>query len=388
MCNFLCKINKIGENMNDFAKHLSYKNQINFGSFYTPKKYVDLVKLWMHEYAINGQYTIMDPSCGYGAFFQLKEEYEDNRYIGNDIDNVAIEKAKEYFPFVEYFNNNLFTNTQRENYKIKENEKLIIVGNPPYNDVTSQAHQSIKKESIEMDKDIQTRDYGMTSMLVYNKLKADYVIILHPLSYLIKKANYNSCIKFFNNYNIVEHIIFNSQEFANTSKTMGFPIIVAMYKRNENKGITYNDILNKQFRTIEGETFTINDRDYVCKYIKKYPNNDRYEQEILFYTMRDINALKRSRTFIKNRESNAVDVNPQKLSFYCYIDCFKKYAETPYYMGNFDVPFIYNEFKSIENDVLKISKYEHQDIFGIQKDSPKIESINKVKNYINKVLKY
>ena len=374
--------------MNDFAKHLSYKNQINFGSFYTPKKYVDLVKFWMHEYAINGQWTIMDPSCGYGAFFQLKEEYEDNRYIGNDIDNVAIEKAKEYFPFVEYFNNNLFTNTQRENYKIKENEKLIIVGNPPYNDVTSQAHQSIKKESIEMDKDIQTRDYGMTSMLVYNKLKADYVIILHPLSYLIKKANYNSCIRFFNNYNIVEHIIFNSQEFANTSKTMGFPIIVAMYKRNENKGITYNDILNKQFRTIEGETFTINDRDYVCKYIKKYPNNDRYEQEILFYTMRDINALKRSRTFIKNRESNAVDVNPQKLSFYCYIDCFKKYAETPYYMGNFDVPFIYNEFKSIENDVLKISKYEHQDIFGIQKDSPKIESINKVKNYINKVLKY
>ncbi len=374
--------------MNDFAKHLTYKNRINFGSFYTPKKYVDIVKMWMHVYAINGQWTIMDPSCGYGAFFQLKEEYKDNRYIGNDIDSVAIKKAKGYFPFVEYFNNNLFTNTQRKNYKIKENEKLIIVGNPPYNDVTSQAHQNIKKESIEMDKDIQTRDYGMTSMLAYNKLKADYVIILHPLSYLIKKANYNSCIKFFNNYNLIEHIIFNSQEFANTSKTMGFPIIVAMYKRNENKGITYNDILNKQFRTIEGESFIINGRDYVCKYIKKYPNNDRYEQEILFYTMRDINALKRSRTFIKNRESNAVDVDPSKLSFYCYVDCFKKFAETPYYMGNFDVPFIYNEFKSIEDDVLKISKYEHQDIFGKQKDSPKIESINKVKNYINKVLEY
>lgn len=374
--------------MNDFAKHLTYKNQINFGSFYTPKKYVDLVKMWMHEYAINGQWTIMDPSCGYGAFFQLKEEYEDNRYIGNDIDNVAIEKAKEFFPFVEYFNNNLFTYTLRENYKIKENEKLIIVGNPPYNDVTSQAHQSIKKESIEMDKDIQTRDYGMTSMLVYNKLKADYVIILHPLSYLIKKANFNSCIKFFNNYDLVEHIIFNSQEFANTSKIMGFPIIVAMYKRNENQGITYNDILNKRFRTIEGESFAINDRDYVCKYIKKYPNNERYEQEILFYTMRDINALKRSRTFIKNRESNAVDVNPQKLSFYCYIDCFKKYAETPYYMGNFDVPFIYNEFKSIEDDVLKISKYEHQDIFGNKTEKPSSDSVVKVKKYIDKVLQY
>ena len=374
--------------MNDFAKHLSYKNQINFGSFYTPKKYVDLVKLWMHEYAINGQYTIMDPSCGYGAFFQLKEEYEDNQYIGNDIDEFAVKKAKEYFPFVRFYNKNLFTNVSRDNYGIKSNEKLIIVGNPPYNDVTSQAHQNLKKVIIDMDDDIKTRDYGMTSLLVYNKLEADYVIVLHPLSYLIKKANFNSCLKFLRNYKLVEHIIFNSQEFTNTSKTMGFPIIVAMYQRNVDNGISYNDILNMKFRTIEGNSFSLNDRDYLSKYIKKYPNNDRYDKEILFYTLRDINALKRSRTFIKNRETNAVDVNPQKLSYYCYIDCFKMFANTPYYMGNFDIPFIYNEFNNIEDDVLKISKYEHQDIFGIQKDSPKIESINKVKNYINKVLEY
>ena len=374
--------------MNEFAKHLTYKNQINFGSFYTPKKYVDLVKMWMHEYAINGLYTIMDPSCGYGAFFQLKEEYEENTYIGNDIDKFAIKMAKEYFPFVKFHNKNLFVNVNRSHYDIKENEKLIIVGNPPYNDVTSQAHQSLKKSVIEMDEDVKTRDYGMTSLLVYDKLKADYVIVLHPLSYLIKKTNFNSCLKFLKNYKLVEHIIFNSQEFANTSKTMGFPIIVAMYKRDVDKGMSYTDILNMKFRTIEGNTFSLNDRDYLSKYIKKYPNNDRYDKEILFYTLRDINALKRSRTFIKNRETNAVDVNPQKLSFYCYIDCFKMFANTPYYMGNFDIPFIYNEFNSIEKDVVSISKFEHKDIFGNEIVKPSNDSIIKVKKYINKVLEY
>ena len=330
----------------------------------------------------------MDPSCGYGAFFQLKEEYEDNKYIGNDIDKFAVKKAKEYFPFVKFYNKNLFINVKRNNFNIKENEKLIIVGNPPYNDVTSQAHQNLKKVVIDMDENVKTRDYGITSLLVYNKLEADYVIVLHPLSYLIKKANFNSCLEFLKNYRLVEHIIFNSQEFANTSKTMGFPIIVAMYKRDADNGMSYEDILNIKFRTIEGNVFSLNDRDYLSKYIKKYPNNDRYDKEILFYTLRDINALKRSRTFIKNREANAVDVNPQKLSFYCYIDCFKMFAKTPYYMGNFDIPFIYNEFDSIEKDVVSISQFEHKDIFGNEIVKPSNDSIIKVKKYIDKVLEY
>lgn len=370
------------------VKHLSYTNQVNYGSYYTPKKYVDLVKMWMHEYGINGQYTIMDPSCGYGAFFQLKEEYEDNRYIGNDIDKFAIDKAKEYFPFVEYFNSNIFVNVSRKKYNIKESEKLIIVGNPPYNDVTSQIHQSIKTSQIEMDEDVKTRDYGMTSLLVYNKLKADYVIVLHPLSYLIKKANFNSAIGFYKNYKLLEHIIFNSQEFENTSKTMGFPIIVGMYQRNEENGLCYNDILSYQFRTIEGNSFIINDRDYVCKYISKYPVKNRYNPEILFYTLRDINALKRSRTFIKNRENNAVDVNPEKLSYYCYIDCFKEFATVPYFMGNFDIPFMLKDFELIKNDVINISMSLHKDIFGNQYTQPTNDSIERVKKYIKKAVEY
>lgn len=370
------------------ARHMSYQNQVNFGSYYTPKKYVDLVKMWMKEFCIDSSYTIMDPSCGYGAFFQLCDDYCYNRFIGNDIDDYAVSKAKEYFPFIETYRYNVFENVEREKYNIKNDEKLIIVGNPPYNDITSQIHQNIKNCQLNMNSDVKTRDYGMTSLLVYNKLRADYVIVLHPLSYLIKKSNFNICKNFFNNYELIEHIIFNSQEFDNTSKKMGFPIIIGMYKRKEKEGLSYNNVLNYKFRTIEGNQFIINNKDYVCKYINKYPNNERYKPEILFYTLRDINALKRSRTFIKQRENNAVDVNPQKMSYYCYIDCFKKFANVPYYMGNFDIPFISSEFDSIKKDVMQISVYEHPEVFGKRTKCPTQDVFDRVVNYINKAILY
>ena len=376
--------------MNRISKHLNFNEKVNYGSFYTPKKYVDLVSQWMQENDIDKSYTIFDPSCGYGAFFELHNIFNKNKYIGNDIDSVAIHKTNEYFPFVKTYNKNLFNNTNRVDFEIGKNEKLIIVGNPPYNDITSQIHSDIKKTIIPMDGDIKTRDYGMSSLLVYDKLGAYYVIVLHPLSYLIKKTNFNSCIDFFKNYELINHIIFNSQEFDSTSKKMGFPIIVAMYRRCKDDGksdLSYNDILNIRFKTIEGKSFALSDRDYICKNINKYPGNVRYKPEILFYTLRDINALKRSRTFIKERENNAVDVDPKKLKYYCYLDCFKAFADTPYYMGNFDVPFIEKDFDSVAKEVMNVSMYMHSDIFGERK-KPQDEEFTKVRNYIDKCIKY
>ncbi len=69
------------------------------------------------------------------------------------------------------------------------------------------------------------------------------VVVLHPLSYLIKKANFLASQKFFANYKLLEHIVFSSQEFAETSKMAGFPVIVAMYKRAEGEGLVYDDIV-------------------------------------------------------------------------------------------------------------------------------------------------
>lgn len=369
------------------SQHLCHKDIVNLGSFYTPYKYVMLAGEWLRSEGIDNSYTILDSSCGYGAFFELSQLFAENKYVGNDIDSKAIKMIPSAFPFVRLFNLNALVNVCRKQFEIGDKEKLIIVGNPPYNDTTSIINQNIKTNDIEMDKDIKTRDLGMSSLLSYNKLKADYVLILHPLSYLIKKANYKATSEFFGNYEIINHIIFNSQEFANTSKVNGFPIIMALYKRNPGSGIKENDVRKFPFHTTEGYNFIIDKRDYLSDYIQKYPHKVRYSPEILFYTLRDINALTRSRTFVKERITNAIDVDPEKLSYYCYIDCFKKYASTPYYMGNFDVPFIANEFDAIKNVVVKISKHNHQEIFG-KSPKPTLKEEQKVIDYINKVLLY
>ena len=368
--------------------HLCTEEIINFGSFYTPLKYVNLAGIWLKKHGITDDYIIFDPSCGYGSFFRLKEFFNNNKYLGNDIDKSACFKAKRLFPFTKIFNLNLFNNYKRECFDIKADEKIVIVGNPPYNDTTSQIRQDVKTLiNQKMDDKVKSNDLGIASLLCYNEMKADYVLILHPLSYLIKKTNFNRGKNFFNNYELCEHIIFSSQEFEHTSKIMGFPIIVALYKRYENNGLTYEKILSLDFNTIEGDCFRLNSRDYISNFINKYPNSNRYNPEILFYTLRDINALKRSRTFIKSRENNAVDVDPRKIGFYCYVDCFKRFADVPYYMGNFDVPLIYSEFKNYEKYFIQVSKYNNKDIFN---DESRLDerSLNLVKEYISKVINY
>lgn len=369
------------------SKHLCHKDIVNLGSFYTPYKYVMMAGEWLEAEGVDDSYIILDSSCGYGAFFELSQFFSNNRFIGNDIDSKAVEMVPKAFPFVEVYNKNSLIEVDRRQFGISDSDKLIIVGNPPYNDTTSIINQKIKNNKIKMDKDLNTRDLGISSILSYSKLDADYVLILHPLSYLIKKANYKLGSRFFENYSIVKHIIFNSQEFDNTSKINGFPIIMALYKKDVGSGMKYSDVRKFNFRTVEGITFNLSKRDYVSDYIQKYPHKIRYSQEILFYTLRDINALTRSRTFIKNRISNAVDVDPDRLGYYCYIDCFKKYATAPYFMGNFDIPFIKKDFNYIVDSAIAVSKFNHQDVFGLC-DKPTIDDESKVINYIKKVLTY
>ncbi len=366
--------------------HLNSSGRVNLGSFYTPYRYVLLVRDWFEKYGLTNGKTVLDSSCGYGAFFELQEHLPKNRFIGNDIDSLAVSKVSEVFPKVQTFHRNALASVSREQYGIKENDCLVVVGNPPYNDVTSQINQKIKSSGVEIDADIRTRDLGLSFLRSYNKLAADYVAVLHPLSYLVKRQNFSAAKAFFANYRMLEHVVFNSQEFANTSKTTGFPVVVALYRREPSAGLSYDDIYRMTFKTVEGKTFSLADFDYVADFIQKYPHKERYEPEILFYTLRDINALKRSRTFIKERCAGAVDVNPEELSYYCYLDCFKRYADVPYYMGNFDVPFDKETFPEIEKAVLAVSKFHHPEIFG-KCPRPSAAEESAVKEYIDVILK-
>ena len=53
-------------------EHLNFNDTVNFGSYYTPKEFVDLVYKLISKNVQNWEkYTIIDSSCGYGNF--LKE---------------------------------------------------------------------------------------------------------------------------------------------------------------------------------------------------------------------------------------------------------------------------------------------------------------------------
>lgn len=347
------------------APHLSFVEQVNRGAFYTPEKYVALVGEWLVKHGVARNCTILEPSCGYGAFFALNRWMPDARFIGNDIDAAAVAVAKTRFPFIEIRNVNALFGVSRAQYGLLPGERLCIVGNPPWNDTTSQIRQRLKTARTPMDPDVASRDLGLSSLLAYAKLRADFVAILHPLSYLVKKPNFNAARAFFWNYELLECLVFSSQRFADTSRASGFPVVVALYRRTPQlTGLRYEDVLARTFETEEGETFRLRDRDYIDSFANKYPTANRYSPEILFYTMRDVNALARSRTFITERCANAVDVDPAKLDWYCYVDVFKSIAATPYWMGNLNVPLVASDFPAVAPSFRRIAVHNHPEVFG------------------------
>lgn len=365
------------------AEHLEQNQIINQGSFYTPEKFVRMAADWLKKRELNRSYTIVDTSCGYGAFFRLHRYFPHNRFVGNDIDTAAVGKARQTFPFVQLFNGNALHNIGRKAFGLSSG-KICIVGNPPYNDVTSQIGRSVKTAKHEIDDDVRSRDLGISFLKSYAKLDADYVLILHPLSYLIKKSNFSSAKSFFAHYKLLESVVFSSHEFEDTSRAGEFPIVMALYERALGEGLTYNAVKQYHFQTMEGDRFCLADFDYVADHIQKYPHKKRYHPEILFYTLRDINALKRSRTFIAGRCANAVDIDPEKLAYYCYIDLFKRYASVPYWMGNFDVPFNAELFDRYREEILSLACSFHPEVFGRQK-KPSKETEQRVKHYIQGV---
>ena len=208
-------------------KHLNHIDTVNLGSYYTPETIVDLAYLILQKNIKDiKDFTILDSSCGYGSFLVKKNIAK--RLVGADIDQDAIFEAKKTNNTIDYICQNSLLNVCRKNLTIENDEKLIVIGNPPYNDTMSIIRNSIKDGSLQdkTDFDIKTRDLGMSFLLSYNKLRADYVCVLHPLSYLIKKANFSLLSKFSRNYKLIDGMIISSHEFSSTSRGMAFPILV------------------------------------------------------------------------------------------------------------------------------------------------------------------
>ena len=324
--------------------HLAYESRVNLGSYYTPTEIVDVA--WeIIAPDVNSQTTIIDTACGYGDFLRNCGQATT---IGSDIDETAIDVAREHNDKVRFFQTNALCDVSRAKFGIPEQSHLIVVGNPPYNDRTSLIRHSIKSVNFDIDKDIASRDLGISFLRSYNKLEADLICVLHPLSYLIKPTNFRLLKEFTENYRLIDGLLVSSGEFPESAKHTPFPIVLALYQRNA-QGMAYSFIRSFRFRVAGKNDFCLDDFDYIAGYIDKYPkkkHRPRYDDSLFFWTMRDINALKRNRTFVESYSANTIVLDKRKLDYYAYVDVFKRNLHRlPFYFGNCDVPIDDELFK-------------------------------------------
>lgn len=358
-------INKIKNYIKHFySSYLLDSNKSNLGKYYTPEEIVDYVKVLLSDKIDNDVY-LLDTCCGCGAFLGI---FDKCQMIGRDIDEDAISILKLLGIDNVELDNSLY-NVNREKYGLKEDDKLIIIGNPPYNDITSKnKRDSInKKIKVEMDydDDIKTKDLGRMFLLSYAKLNPEYICVIHPLSYLIKKANFNSLKGFSEKYILETGMIYSSHIFPDLKSNRPFPVVLALYKKGS---MTYDYILNFDFGVYDRTNYkfklsgieTIDtlvkydnsnnifikagkNTDFSEVYIRKYPKKldrisiEKSDIDLYMYNIRDINSLMSSGNvmyFSDNEHLSYITINYNDLYKFAYLNMFKHYFRSDYLTGN------------------------------------------------------
>ena len=306
------------------SNHLPKEKQIQLGSYYTPEELVNKVCEYIQPYILKnkGNIIIFDNAAGCGAFIIGMKKYD---YRASDCDAKAYEFLKEHLDNKRVFFANSLIDVSRGKYNIPDNSFLIMIGNPPYNDTTSEFKNGQKGENL-CDKDLFDRDLGVSFLKSYNKLKADAVCILHPLSYLIKETNFKRLKNFKDNYRLNKGIIFSSSLFSKTG-LIKFPIIIGLYERDE-KGMDFNHIRNFNFSILDSEDkFKLSKYETTDGFIDKYPprKNDIKVSpiDLYYYTFRDFNSLRKNTSFMIKKHYNGIVMTIQNFYKYAYLNALK-----------------------------------------------------------------
>ena len=308
----------------DIADHLSTHKRVQLGGYYTPRNLVDRVYDFIEPYrsSTENDVIIFDSAGGCGAFLVNIGE---NDYRIADYDFEAFQLLKKDFNSNKVFHTNSLVDVRRGKYRISSDAFLIMIGNPPYNDTTSEFRNGEKGKN-ECDEDLFDRDLGVSFLKSYNKLNADVVCILHPLSYLIKETNFKRLRNFKDNYKLVKGEIFSSELFFGTGSSK-FPITVSLYVRNE-EGMTYDYIRNFQFSVLHSnKTFTLSKYTTTDAYINKYPPRKKDIQispiGLYYYTFRDLNSLRKNTSFLSKKHYNGIVVTLENFYKYAYLYALK-----------------------------------------------------------------
>lgn len=315
--------------------HLSSSEMIKKGSFFTPEHISSIVFNYLIN-EIKKEDVIVDFGAGYGAFEQSFNSVSD-QIVATDIDETSLLELKKHFPNINTIHENSLININRNKY-CNPDQRLIAIGNPPYNDTTSIYKKGEKGENT-CDLSVKARDLGISFLKLYSELGASFVCVLHPLAYLIKKSNFKSLGQFKDHYKLLSATIFSSLEFESIKKgNSAFPVVAAFYERNEN-GMNFEYISDFYFDILNSTSkFRLSDYETIDGKIPKYPDKENlYYEGLQFYTLRDINALKRNATFIDGFCSNGIKVTIENLYQYAWLEYFKASfnpSENGYIFGN------------------------------------------------------
>jgi len=306
------------------SKHLAKEKQIQLGSYYTPKELVNKVYDYIKPYILKNKENIIifDNAAGCGAFVIGMKKYD---YKAADCDARAYEFLREHLDNRKVFFANSLVDVSRGKYNIPNDSFLIMIGNPPYNDTTSEFKNGQKGKNL-CDKELFDRDLGVSFLKSYNKLEADVVCILHPLSYLVKKTNFKRLKIFKDNYRLNKGIVFSSSWFSKTG-SIKFPIIIGLYERDK-KGMDFDHIKNFNFSILDIEDkFKLSKYETTDGFIDKYPPRKNGLKVspigLYYYTFRDFNSLRKNTSFMIKQHYNGIIVTIQNFYKYAYLNALK-----------------------------------------------------------------
>lgn len=338
----------------NYSSHLHDTKKSNLGKYYTPEDLVLSLKEVVQEYIKEDTY-VLDLACGCGAFLEL---FNDVKIIGRDVDESAVE-ILDIFGFDNIGLDNSLLNINREKYNLSKDDDVVIIGNPPYNDVTSKnkRYGTNKKSAMdfEIDPEIKSNDLGRSFLRAYAKLNPNYICVLHPASYLIKKSNFNSLKEFNQKYKLIRSILFSSNEFKDMKNNTPFPISISLYEKGSMDFDYIRDFEFEIYNTTK--TFKLSDLETIDNddYIRKYPT--KVDSKIVpsdinlyMYNIRDVNSLMASGNIKDNvpvTNTNYITVNFNVLYKYAYLNCMKLFLKNNFLVGNLS-PIVKKD--ELEND--------------------------------------
>lgn len=326
-----------------WTHYLPSPKRVSMGQYHTPANLSKLVEDVVRPLLDSmPDACVFDQAVGMGALLQ---PFKGHRVVGWDIDQTAILIMKE-MGFSNVGHGNSLVNVSRKTFGIGEEEKLIIVGNPPYNDGSSQHKRQLKTATPNVasicDPDIEARDVGMSFMLAAAKLDPEAICLIHPASYLIKESNFKLLDRFSAKYRLEMGLLCSSEEFG--LRGTPFPVVVALYKPGK---MDYSHIENFELEVYRntsgvllgsGERLKLSNLETTKGFIRNLPPKKGMATTsdigIYQFNFRDANYVITSATLTTKPSASTIPVQFSELRKYAYMNCFRRYFGKDFVFGN------------------------------------------------------